>query len=1201
MVSAALTIFRQPSLQPFPAAMPLRLLFLPFLLSVAIASEVRIHALQPTVLFPNAEPLAQVAWLDVENAYGASRDCEIVVTAGGKTAGKPQQLSLPPGRSQHDVLVPDLASPAEVVVEVRAGGAVLARTARQWQPQRKWKVHIVKSSHQDIGYEDYLWVKQKEIADFIEVGRRIGSPPPTTQGGRIGYRYWQETLLFPRYYAEERGEVALRELIENAVKPGTLPMAGAVNGAHLHWMDYEELARFGYPARRDYKDRFGLDIDTVSIVDNPSFSWSSAQSLAESGFKYAVRFGQQWRSGGNNDYTTTKLPPVFWWEGPDRVSRILFAWRSHYRIDFWIGHTDRAAANMDDLGRRSVHQELMAIQSGAKLGPYPWDAVLVPSYKDHETPLWDNRSLTQWRTKYRYPDIRVSDPRDFMVYMEKTYASELPVLSGDLNNFSADYAAIDPESQGWKRRASRLLPFAEGLAAVAGVNAPGFALPTRAVELAYQRMHDFDEHSWPTSPPAGPVHKFNAQWGKRLEGKRALMDAEALFARSVAAVAGQIATGSTRELAVFNPLGHRRSDLVFVREQVAELIDSETGAAVPVQQLPTGETVFVATNVPAFGYKTYRLAAAGSGAVSAAGRAGTLRAAGTTLENEYYTITFDAASGAVTSIRDREAGQELVDPAAPYQFNQIVRVSKRAKESRAGENHAPRTGAKLEANAGPVAAEMVASFQAPQLGDARVRQTVRLYAGVKRIDILNDLRHVGSLHTTQHTDRYRENIFYAFPLKVENFTARAEHAGGVVRPYDDQLRWGSHDYLSPNRWVDLSNGRFGVTMAVHNAPIVHFGEIRYNELAVDYRPKTSHLYSYAWSNRMAGLSHLNADDLNAQLAYSFTSHAGDWNGGPTTNFGWSVASPLATRVLPAGQRGALPAKSASFLSIDAPNVHLTVLKESNQPGRGWIVRLVETEGKTVSATIDVARFPVDRAALCDLVENDDRPLEVKGGKVTVPVRAFGFATVRLFASATPATVGGVEVASVADDRATLRWQPVAGAVAYDVFRSADPATPPTAHTRVGRTTSVEFTDLGLDLDATYSYHVAAVGKGNVRGSPSPRVDTRTATKNVAPPSRVVEFDIVRDSAERLMICWRKVPEADVARYLVFRGERPDFNVAGMKPVAVVRPSGFYLEHVFDTGLKPGTTYHYRVLAEDWANNRQADSPVATATTPTAAK
>jgi alpha-mannosidase len=1181
---------------------PRFLLLLAALPALAPAADIRIHSLQPTVLFPDAEPLAQLAWLEVENASATAQACEIVVTAAGHSPGKPQPQSLPPGRSTLDVLVPDLSAPAEVTVEVRVGGTVLARTAQRWTPQRKWKVHLVKSSHQDIGYEDYLWVKQKEIADFIEVGRRISAPPPPAKGGRIGYRYWQETLLFPRYYAEERGEPALRELIENAVKPGTLPLAGAVNGAHLHWMDYEELARFSYPARRDYKDRFGLDLDTIAIVDNPSFSWSSAQTLAESGFKYAVRFGQSWRTGGNNDYATTKLPPVFWWEGPDRVSRILFAWRSHYRIDFWLGHTDRAAADMDDLGRRSVHQELMAIQDGSKLGPYPWDAVLLPSYKDHETPLWDNRSLTKWRTKYRYPDIRVSDPRDFMVYMEKTHGSELPVLSGDLNNFSADYATIDPEAQGWKRRAARLLPFAEGLAAVAGVGDPAVTLPPREVELAYQRMHDFDEHSWPTSPPAGPVHKFNAQWGKRLEGKRALQDAEALFGRSLAALAAQITTGPTRELAVFNPLAHGRSDLVCVPGRLPGLIDPKTGAAVPVQHLPTGETIFVAQDVPAFGYKTYRIVdGVSAGTSPGAGTAGTLRASGATLENEFYTITFDAASGAVTSIRDRAAGRELVDPAAPYQFNQLVRVAKRSRESRTGENHVPRTGARLEAAVGPLAAEIVASFPAPQLGGARVRQTVRLYAGLKRIDILNDLRHVGALHTTQHTDRYRENLFYAFPLQVENFTARAEYAGGVVRPYDDQLRWGSHDYLSPNRWVHVGDGRFGVTMAVHNAPVVHFGEIRYNELAVDYRPKSPHLYSHAWSNRMAGLSHLNADDLNAQLAYSFTSHTGEWDGGATTKFGWSVASPLATRELPAGQQGPLPARAASFLSVDAPNVHLTVLKESNQPGRGWIVRLVETEGKAGRATVDVSRFPVDRAALCDLVENDDRPLEIQGGKVVVPVRAFGYATVRLFASTTPGATGAVVAATVADDRVTLRWKPVAGAIGYNVFRSADPATPPTAHTRVGRATGPEFTDTGLDLDATYSYHVAAVGKGNVQGAPSPRLETRTTTLNKAPPSRVVEFDLVRDSAERLMVCWRKAPESDVARYLVFRSDRPDFEVAGLKPVAVVRPSGFYLEHFFDTGLQPGTTYHYRVLAEDWAGNRQPDSPVATATTPTAAK
>jgi hypothetical protein len=215
----------------------------------------------------------------------------------------------------------------------------------------------------------------------------------------------------------------------------------------------------------------------------------------------------------------------------------------------------------------------------------------------------------------------------------------------------------------------------------------------------------------------------------------------------------------------------------------------------------------------------------------------------------------------------------------------------------------------------------------------------------------------------------------------------------------------------------------------------------------------------------------------------------------------------------------------------------------------------------------------------------------------VPVRAFGFATVRLFTDAAPGKVGKVEVVSTADDRVQLRWPAVAGAVGYNVFRSVDAENPVTAHTFAGRSTSPAFRDEGLSLDTTYYYRVAAVGPGNMQGVPADRIEVRTATKNVAPPSPVAELGVVREATDRLMVCWRKVPEPDVARYFVYRGDRPDFSVANLAPIAVVKPSGFYLEHHVDTGLQSGKTYHYRVLAEDWAGHRQPESKVASATTP----
>ncbi|OAM89890.1 hypothetical protein AW736_11260 [Termitidicoccus mucosus] len=1180
------------------------LFFAVFNIVLADAAEpaVRIAQLEPTVLFANGEPLCQVGWLSLENNTAAPVQCELLVRAGDNASVPPQRFTLPPGISRHDLLVPDMEKPSEVTIELRAGGKTVETFRQPWQPQRKWKVFVVKSSHEDIGYEDYLWVKQKKIADNIDLGRRLSAPAaePVAEGAAAagGYHYFLETLLFPRYYMEERSEAAWRKIAENDVKTESMPLAGAPSGVHAHWMDYEELARMTYPARREYKDRFGLDLDTFVMVDNPSLSWSSVQALAGAGFRYAVRFGQPFRTKKQNDYATTKVPAVFWWEGPDAQSRVLFTWRHHYGINFWFGQTGGGGySDLSDLAAANVNKEVLAVQDGS-LGPYPYDALLIPSYQDHETPVWDNRALRRWQARYRYPEIRIAGPREFMAYMENSYGRELPVLRGDLNNFSADYATIDPEAQGWKRTASRLLPLAESLGAVALALDPSFAFPPAEVERAYTRIFDFTEHSWPTSPPSGPVHQFNAQWGKHLEGGRALADARRLLDKSWDALAARVATGCEPALMVVNPLAHPRTDLVTLAQPLpggVTLVDNATGKPAVTQTLADGSTMFLAEDVSAFGYKTWRMAAATRGADTASPA---LSADAGTISNEYYIIKFDRESGAVSSIIDRELGRELVDPSAPYQFNQLVWVNKKGKESLAGTNYAPKKGATLKPSAGAVAAEMVAAYKDEKLGGAEVTQTVRLYAGLKRIDIINDLRHVGVLHSDRSADRYKSNLFYAFPVKVDGFTARAEYPGGVVRPHDDQLRWGSHDYLAVNRWADVGNNEFGVTLAPWNAPIVHFGGIRYNEFSIDYKPASSHLYSFAWSNRMAGLLAMCADDMNGRFVYSFSSYKGGWEGGSAARLGWSVGSPLQARVLEPRRQGALPAAAASFLSIDAPNVHLTVLKESAQPGRGWVMRLVETQGRATEAAIDIAGLPVDAAALCDLVENDVSALALRDGRLRLALKPWSFATVRVYAKkSAPGAVVRPGAAAVSDSGVRLEWPAVAGAVAYNIYRSADPGAPASAHALVGRAAGNEFLDAGLDPATEYYYHVAAVGAGNIQGQISPQAAVRTSSQNITPPRPVSELGVVRQTKNRQMVCWHKNPEPDIARYHVHRSAKPGFAPAPDTHIGEVTPGGYYLEHFVDDGLSPGTTYYYKILPEDWAGNLQKDSPESFATTP----
>jgi hypothetical protein len=1165
-----------------------------------VAPALRILGVEPTVLFPRREPLVQIAHLKLEHPGNAPLRVEVRVTvAGGAPSAVPAlPLTLKPGVDTYEVHIPDLAAPAEVALEIAAGGRVLATHRQAWQPQRKWKVHVVKSSHEDIGYEHFIQIKQKEIAEFIDLAAEIGRPRVIDASGaktNVGYHYVMETLLFARNYIEERGEPAWRRLLKERVTgSGGLSLMGAPSGVHTHWMDYEQIARVGYPARREMKDRFGLDLRTIFIVDNPSLSWSGMQAFAASGIKYVARFGQRWRTGKVNNYQASKLPAIFWWQAPDREHRVLFTWTPGYNMFFWWGQTNGGfSGDLRGYPARWVNNQLRMMEDGGVRGPYPYDAMIVPDYVDHETPKFDERIYRLWRETYAYPEIRFEHPEKFFTYIETKYGAGLPVLSGDLNNFSADYSAIDPDAQGEKRRAARLLPVAEGLGVLAGVADPRFAHLPADIERTYTRMFDFDEHSWPTLPQVSDEQLFNAAWVKRQEATRALRAATAAFERAGAALGRQIAAEAPGTLAVFNSLLHPRTDLVEWSGSATAVRDLRDGSLVACEPAGEGRVRFVAKDIPAFGYALFRPE---TGAATPAAEA-ELKAEPLAISNRHYVVRFHPESGGVVSIVDRANGRELIDRDAPYRANQLVHVHKDGRETRTGFEYSPAKATRMEPTVGRTSVRFDVWFDDAKLG-GRIRQTVTLHAGLRRVDFTNRLESIDVMWAREHADRYRDNIYVAFPFAVPGGQIRAEYPGGVVRPYHDQLRWGSHDFIYANRWIDVSNDAGGVTLASNEAGTFSLGEIRYNAFSNDYQPTKPWLFSYAWSNRMAGLLTLHPDDCNATVTYSLTHHDGAWNSGAASRHGWAAGSPLVAFPVTGGRGARWPEKARSLLTVNAPNVELTVLKASGEAGRGWIARFVETAGTPTEFEVDATALGIERAQASNLVEDDTGPLPVANGKVRVTVRPFGFATVRLLAGAPAAAVGQLKVGGVTDSTVRLAWSPVAGEdVAYNVFRSEDPEAPATAYTLVARTTQPEFSDRDLHVATAYHYRVAAVTRANLQGPPSPVLVVRTSATNTTAPVPVHEAGIVRRAPDTLFVYWRKHPEPDVARYRVFRSEQPDFALAGREPIAELPATSLFLQTYRDEGLKPDTTYYYRVQPIDWANNVQPESPVVGATTP----
>ena len=80
--------------------------------------------------------------------------------------------------------------------------------------------------------------------------------------------------------------------------------------------------------------------------------------------------------------------------------------------------------------------------------------------------------------------------------------------------------------------------------------------------------------------------------------------------------------------------------------------------------------------------------------------------------------------------------------------------------------------------------------------------------------------------------------------------------------------------------------------------------------------------------------------------------------------------------------------------MDKPNVLLLTLKKA-EDGDGIIVRLIETEGSDVIATVMLPLITIERAYQTNLVEENKHILPAQHHAVTVPIKAFGITTIRI--------------------------------------------------------------------------------------------------------------------------------------------------------------------------------------------------------------
>ena len=1188
----------------------------------AEAGGVRIVALQPTPLFPRVkpgEPLRQVARLTLKND-GPAVEVRVRVTLAGQPAAVETLGVVAPGESVKEIPVPDVAGPTEVSLELLVKDDPRPVVGRKlvWQPQKKWSIYCVAYSHHDLGFGDYphrlrTTIRHANITRPLQFCRDTDGWDDDSK-----FRFMIETSEpLTSFLGSQPPEVA--DDLARRLREGRIQIGGMHVTANTEELGHEAMARMFYLSNRHARDLLGAPRSRTGQIDDViGLTWPLATFCAEADVPYFFHGP----NGCGHCFEPAAAEPVFYWQGPSPGSRVLV--RS-------VAYGGYAGDNPGDLSEARIQSAIEKL--GAK---WPYDALFLQEGTDFQLVGMETATrIHAWNARWAFPRVVCATMDMFFdAIVKQASPGQIKTFSGDGNNQWADQDANDARTLGKARRLGEAIPTAEKFATIAQTIAGG-GYPWTDVYQAYHRLLAWHEHTNAIDVVGANLERMRRYETELAENREMIREAGqyAAHARTSAfdRIASAITRGADRTLIVFNPLTRKRTDTVRVEARLApgdRLVDAVTGQETPWQTMPDGSATFVARDVPSLGYRTFAVTTSES-------PAGTSAAAPTdALENRFFRVAFDPATGTITSIRDKLRNVELVDQAAPHRFNEYLYERFETSDwKRPTAWHRVKT-ATLKATSGPVAQVMQVS--AHPVGVEGLTQTAVLYNELPRIDFVLDMvkSPSGRRDVQPFSDpRGKEAVYVALPLAIPGpRQIRHELPGCVSEPVKDLFDGANTAHYAVRHFSDTSNARFGVTVSATDSALMEYDRPRSSPLGNAGEDKFEKEKTPIVSGRMYLYLMNNMFDVNvcwsqpgrARFAYALRSHDGDWRQGKADEFGWDTMNPLVAVPAHGKNTGALPA-SASFVSISPSNVACTTLKPAEANGKGFIVRLVETQGQEATATVSLPFLgQIAAATVTNLVEDDrPEPLAVQGGnRFVIPLRPYAVKTVRVTChSASPSAVLGLTARAVADMEVVLSWKApdAASRVShYLLYRGTRPDFAPGLLNLVERPAGTTFDDHPqlhhggwinnrLEPATTYYYRVAAVDRWNNVGPASPAVAATTlksSEKNLTPrPVECLRAVLVSPMSRfnAVNLLWRTACESDVRRYEVHRSTAPGFlPVAGTR-IAVVdadavlqggheygqSPIAYQLREFdhqmyFDRDVQPATTYFYRVAAVDTA-------------------
>jgi alpha-mannosidase len=813
---------------------------------------------------------------------------------------------------------------------------------------RAHDVYIMNDNHTDYGWnaptEAYDEAMAAEIDYYLNQIAQFENEPTESQA-----RFSADCWWYLYNYEKQRSPALFNKLIE-AIRSGhiTVPLNPFVllYGA----MPTEAAIRAGYyPGRMERK--YGIQFRLAQNIENHTSPWGLASLWAGSGVEFS------WK-GVCGCATETPyrdhVTDVFRWQGPDG-QEILKKWYEFDTDNKSYGGYAEARSHLSPHGidsaihrtfRRSPESPVTGLFGGGGDDGTSRTHRFVETAKE-----WNRRAAPEDR-------VIVSNGIDYFEAL-KPYAGRLPVLEG---GWGIDWDRWPAALSHWTTRmriAFEQLRSIEALMALSGVESGRSWHEDRGrLEEALTDYFKYFEHGWNGTSDSlkRQLLQKKKEWTYSFEQVVAAADEAA-----TAAAARVFKTGDDKRVVVINSLGFMRTDyadLPVANGETFRVIDAATGEEALSQTITTEDGPklrFLAEDVPALGYRQYRLIP--GGAFGAAPAAVIHKG---NIESDWYRIE-TGQSGEITSAIDKRAGRPIT--ASLLNFVPEGRVTRSIAE-----------------NVGPVSATL--RLDVAGKPDRIIRLT--LFRDVDRLEIDNIALGLPE-----------SELSYVFDFGLKNAQIHFEELGAIARPGlvaegGNFLPGTNAEFMTLNHFVNVEDGGYSVTLSNWDAFAMRIGsstparfDLSSARIAV---LGVGNPHSYGFEDQGGAEYFVNR--------FALTGHPGGFSGAHAMRSSLAHQSPLRVIPLPQNQSGPLGEPSASLASVDAGNVVVVALKPAEEPHGGYVLRLWELEGRDTSIEIDVAAMRPVEAFETSLIETDREPATLRDGKILSRIAANEIKTFR---------------------------------------------------------------------------------------------------------------------------------------------------------------------------------------------------------------